>query len=57
MSNPLKDFQEAQRQQEVLLDAAVEAARQASRRRADEFLDWAIRRATPNPKFDEDWTV
>lgn len=57
MSAELKEFQEEQRRQGASLDKAVQDANAASRKRADDFLDWALRRAQPNPKFDPDWTI
>lgn len=57
MSTELKEFHAEQLEMLGSLDKAVSEATHASRKRADDFLDWAIRRAQPNPKFDEEWSL
>lgn len=57
MSSELKEFQAEQLEMLDSLDKAVADSSRDSRKRADDFLDWAIRRAQPNPKFDEEWSL
>lgn len=57
MSAELKEFQAEQREMLASLDKAVAEAQRASHQRANDFMDWAMRRATPNPKFDDEWKI
>lgn len=57
MSSELKEFQSEQREMFESLDRTIAESNRISRKRTDEFLDWAIRRAQPNPKFDEEWSI
>jgi hypothetical protein len=57
MSSELKEFQAEQREQLQSLDRAIRESDEARRKRSEDFLDWAIRRAVPNPKFDEEWKL
>ncbi len=50
-------FEQEQRSLFKELDDALEQDRRKRQRESDAFVDWAIRRATPNPKFDDDWKI
>lgn len=51
------EFCAEQRDMEWRLIVLIEQSRRARYQEAQKVEEWALRRAQPNPKFDDEWKI